>query len=486
MLSYLVHFIHAFLPAALMVGLLAAFWPPAGGTKPLRSLLAVFGVGLLAGIAVYFGSLRQEVLTAARVSLYGTAIVAVLLNFGLLAALQRSRMAARAAWMASLLVSATLAAAAMFSFCIRVTEEAMSTTAVLNTELILNLGGIVCGAVIAACVIPLTAHLAGRVSAGMVTGLTGAASLLLIVPWSADALLGLMRLEMAGLTSARLSFVAKITKYLFLLPYLHMAILALLALLFFRKCAAVEPAECTAREKSEQRKARSLALRELRWYKFALACVGTVVAVLLFFDLYASRPPKLSPAIAMNPDSSGMIRVRTADIADGNLHRYSYVTDDGHVVRFFLITSTGSGGRGKVGVVFDACMLCGDMGYLQNKKEIICIACNVRMFVPTIGKEGGCNPIPLKHTLEGDAIVIAARDLDQGARYFSEVISVKVKDPVTGKELDNLKAPHRYEYKGHIFFFESEQSLEKFKASPDSFVGDLTSRYYRAQGYTPS
>jgi uncharacterized membrane protein/YHS domain-containing protein len=305
------------------------------------------------------------------------------------------------------------------------------------------------------------------------------------VPWSADALLGLMRLEMAGLTSGRLSFVAKITKYVYLLPYLNIAILAALALLFLRKGADHRATDFGNMDKSEQRKTRSLVLREMRWFKSALACVCTVIVVLLSFDLYASKPPKLSPAIAMKPDASGVIRVRIDDVADGNLHRYSYVTDDGHVVRFLLINSlsNSSGGRRKIGVVFDACMLCGDMGYIQNKKEIICIACNVRMFVPSIGKEGGCNPIPLKHAVEGDSIVIAVKDLDQGARYFSEVISVRVKDPVTGKELDNLKAPHRYEYKGHIFFFESEQSLEKFKESPDTYAGDLTGRNFRVQGY---
>jgi len=187
----------------------------------------------------------------------------------------------------------------------------------------------------------------------------------------------------------------------------------------------------------------------------------------------------------MTPDASGLIRVRIDDVGDGNLHRYSYITDDGHVVRFFLMNTltNSSTGRKKIGVVFDACMLCGDMGYIQNKKEVICIACNVRMFVPSIGKEGGCNPIPLKHLIENDSIIIAAKDLDLGARYFSEVKSVKVKDPVTGKELDNLKAPYRYEYKGRIFFFESEPSMEKFKETPDKYVGDLPSRNYRVQGY---
>jgi len=488
MLSYLVHFIHAFIPAALVLGMLVALWTPACGAKAFRFLLVAFAVGLLAGVAIFFGALRQEAVTAARVSLYATGVVAALLNISFLAATPgQNRVLIKTGWGASLLFSASLATTAMFLFCVRVTEEALSSIAVLNTELILNLGGILSGAFLAGYVIPLAAHLSAKIGRKVVVGLVGLASLLLVLPWCAESLLGLMRLEMIELTSGRLSFVAKTTKYLYLLPYLHLVVLAVLALLFFRKSAAGEPSEFAVMEKSEQRKVRSRVQLDMRWFKSALVCVGTIIGVLLFFDLYASKPPKLSPAIRMKPDNSGAIRVRIDDVADGTLHRYSYVTDDGHVVRFFMINSLSSAdGRRKIGVVYDACMLCGDMGYIQNKKEVICIACNVRMFVPSIGKEGGCNPIPLKHAVEGDTIVVTSKALDQGARYFSEVISVKVKDPITGKELDNLKAPFRYEYKGRIYFFESEKTMEQFKTSPDTYAGDLPQRYYRAQGYMKS
>ena len=119
-----------------------------------------------------------------------------------------------------------------------------------------------------------------------------------------------------------------------------------------------------------------------------------------------------------------MVRIKIDEVKDGNLHRYSFVTDDGHVVRFFLINRA-RGGQSRIGVVYDACMLCGDTVYIQEKNEIICLACNVRIFIPSIGKAGGCNPIPLQHSIEGGEVVIRAVDLDQGTRYFSEVIAIK-------------------------------------------------------------
>ena len=48
--------------------------------------------------------------------------------------------------------------------------------------------------------------------------------------------------------------------------------------------------------------------------------------------------------------------------------------------------------------------------------------------VITIGKAGGCNPIPLDHEIVGDAVVIRAVDLEKGAKFFSEVVEIEVKD----------------------------------------------------------
>jgi len=468
------------------MGLLVALWRPVYGDRALRLMSAALACGLLGGAIVFFGSMRQELLTAARVSIFAAGIAAALFNAGfLLLPERRNRAITVAGWGTALFFSALFTAAAMFSFLALTTEEALSAISVLNTELLLNIGGIITGAFIVASLIPLASHLGAKIGRSLIAGFVALLSLLLALPWCAEVLLGLMRLEMAELTSGRLSFVAKVTKYSYLFPYLHISIIAALALLFFRKRPSIVIPEASGLEKAELRKARSRVLLEMRWFKAALAAACAICAVLLSYDLYASRPPRLSPATRLRPDADGLIKVRADDVADGNLHRFSYVTDDGHVVRFFVINSmSGSqSGRKKFGVVYDACMLCGDMGYLQNKNEIICIACNVRMFKPTIGKEGGCNPIPLKHAVEGDSIVITARDLDSGAHYFSEVIQIKVKDPVTGKEMDSLKAPFKYEYKGRTYYFESEKSMEQFKTSPDSYAGDLPPRYYRAQGY---
>lgn len=478
MLLYLVNFINAFIPVSVMTGMLLGLSEEAEGRKPFRPFILSLIAGLLSGIIIYIVSFKQGTVTSARTFLYASAALTAFINAGTFILIKRFKIV-------SISFTAVLASAATFSFLGFIAEQALSNILVLNTEMILNIGGILTGAFIIAFFIPLTFHMSNKSGKGIAIGFILFVSALLITQWCAEVLLGMMRLEMAGLTSARLSFVAKVTKYSRLLPYIQVFILAVLSLIFFIRKPALAPNGLSGMQKSEYRKARSTVLFEMRWFKTALTSICVILAVMLYHDLYASRPPKISPPVNLKPDSGGLIKVRIDEVRDGKLHRYSYITDDGHVVRFFMINRVirGSGAQNRIGVVYDACMLCGDMGYIQKKNEIICIACNVRIFIPSIGKAGGCNPIPLNHKVEGEHIVISVEELYAGARYFSEVISIKVKDPVTGKELINLKAPYRYEYKGRTYFFESEETEKKFKTSPETYIGELQPRYFRAQGY---
>ena len=486
MLSFLVNFIHAFIPMALLAGLLVALWPPVNGRRAIRPIVAALACGLLGGGILYFVALHQESVTAARTCLVAAGLLAALLKAGsLLLPGKSSRWAVGSDRGAGLFLASALAAVAAFSFLLAMTEQALSAISVLNTELLLNIGGILSGLLLVVFLIPLTAHLATRSGRGLVSGLFLLSCALRVIPWSADALLGLMRLELVELTSGRLSFVAKVTKYSSVLPYLYLVILAALACLFFARRTPIASPELPETTMAEGRKALRRHQLDRRWFTSALASVGLILAVFLYQDLYASRPPQISTPVELKPAADGLIRIRVDEVADGNLHRFSYVTDDGHVVRFILINRmAGSAGeRKKIGVVYDACMLCGDMGYLQEKNEIICIACNVRIFIPSIGKAGGCNPIPFPHQFEGEAIVIDPEELDRGAKYFSQVVAVQVKDPVTGKELSSREAPHRYEYQGRTYFFESLESLEKFQAAPEAYVEPRQSRHFRAQGF---
>jgi len=482
MLSYLVHFLHAFISLSLLTGLLLALWRPARGEKGAAPLFYSLAAGLVIGAAVNPVALRLETATGARVLLFGVAAVAALAHAALLPVMRKGRAVVLVKWWGALFLAAALAAVAAYSFVGHVSEQALTAVTVLNTELILNVAGVLVGMGLMVLLVPVVAHLGEKSTRRLVCWLVLISSLLLVAQWAADVLLGLMRLEMMQLTSLRLSFVAKVTKYLYVLPYLQALLVALLSAAFFLRRQTPSAEELQGMQKAERRKARSRVVFELRWFKWAISSVCFVIAIFLYYDLHATRPRKITPPTMLTPDASGQIRIKIAQVNDGKLHRYAMVTDDGHVVRFFLVNrSLGQGN--KIGVVYDACMLCGDMGYLQEKNEIICIACNVRIFLPSIGKAGGCNPIPLAHNIQGDEVVVTSAELDKGARYFSEVVSRKVKDPVSGKELESGKARYRHDYKGRTYFFESEESGEKFLKSPETYLGQQQSRFYRTDGF---
>jgi uncharacterized membrane protein len=50
---------------------------------------------------------------------------------------------------------------------------------------------------------------------------------------------------------------------------------------------------------------------------------------------------------------------------------------------------------GTLSVCLDACEICAPDGYGQSKDHVVCLYCNTPIPFDTVGKPGGCNPIPL-------------------------------------------------------------------------------------------
>jgi uncharacterized membrane protein/YHS domain-containing protein len=239
--------------------------------------------------------------------------------------------------------------------------------------------------------------------------------------------------------------------------------------LFSRNRFVITEAQQSSLTVPQRRKQQSRIRLQSRWLKIAVITTGFTLSPLLYFHLYASRPPKISTPVELKPDLQGQIKVKIDDVSDGKLHRFSYTTHDGYVVRFFMINRYLN--RVKIGVVYDACTLCGDQGYIQQGNDVICLSCNVRIFIPSIGREGGCNPIPLDHETNGDTILVQTRELEEnGKGYFSEIVTIPVIDPVTGTQITNTGAPHQYDYQGKTYFFESEASWQQFTNSPDTYL----------------
>ncbi|WP_304518582.1 Fe-S-containing protein [Cardiobacterium sp. Marseille-Q4385] len=213
--------------------------------------------------------------------------------------------------------------------------------------------------------------------------------------------------------------------------------------------------------------------RAQRAYVQGFAACALALGVCLFWDLVASRPPSLSKAtpVVVAADDMVHLPIVADELKDGDLHRYAWVSSEGKVVRFFVIDRFP--GEWSPAVVFDACMLCGDTGYAMQGDQVMCIGCGVRLFRPSVGKSGGCNPVPIEDwAMDADEIRIPRKSLEAGLQFFKAVVELEVIDPVDGSRLKNTTAPHRYSYGTKTYFFANEANYQRFVDNPELFIKD--------------
>ncbi|AII14524.1 ferrirhodotorulic acid ABC transporter, permease protein [Campylobacter iguaniorum] len=191
-----------------------------------------------------------------------------------------------------------------------------------------------------------------------------------------------------------------------------------------------------------------------------------IAFVSLFYILVASKPPQISTPDIVEP-VDGEFRFDANLVRDNKLHRFAYISDDGKEIRFFIVNRF----KDKLApvAVFDACAICGDMGYIKSGDNLICISCNVRIFLPSVGKPGGCNPIPFEYKFDGKEIKISLEAIEKGSTFFSKVVRKVVTDPVSRNKISN-DSKFSYVYYGKTYFFQNEQNQAKFEQNPEIYT----------------
>lgn len=185
------------------------------------------------------------------------------------------------------------------------------------------------------------------------------------------------------------------------------AVLLLPVLMLWVPGSARGEAEETADSAAAARLERASA-RRLRRARVAAGVLGLAILGLLTIGFTYARPAEtLSPATAVDFAADGAIHLPLADFERGKLHRY-VVRVDGEPVRFIAIRLRDGNGEGAVVTAYDACLLCGDKGYVQEDAGITCLHCHSVIHPPSIGQAGGCNPIPLTSHLRGGELVVPA------------------------------------------------------------------------------
>lgn len=147
---------------------------------------------------------------------------------------------------------------------------------------------------------------------------------------------------------------------------------------------------------------------------------SVVLAIGAYLLLSPSRDNPASTAVATSGGSgttaSRDITIPLSELSD-KAKFFDYKLPDNKPVRFFVIKSS----DGQYRAAMDACDMCyhAKKGYHQEGDDMVCNNCGLHFHSSQINeKHGGCNPVGLPRTIEGDRLVIKASEIDSRGSYF--------------------------------------------------------------------
>ncbi|MEK6320214.1 MAG: DUF2318 domain-containing protein [Acidobacteriota bacterium] len=150
----------------------------------------------------------------------------------------------------------------------------------------------------------------------------------------------------------------------------------------------------------------------------AIAVVLAGVGIYLVMNASGDNPS--ATAVAISPAPGGA-EVRDVKIALSDLTStakfFDYKLSDNRPVRFFVLKSS----DGVYRAALDACDTCyhAKKGYHQEGDDMICNNCGLHFHSSKINEvHGGCNPVGLPRTIEGNQLVIKASELESRGGYF--------------------------------------------------------------------
>lgn len=150
----------------------------------------------------------------------------------------------------------------------------------------------------------------------------------------------------------------------------------------------------------------------------AIVLVLAGVGVYLVLGASSQNPPATSVASspAAGAAESRDIKIALTDVGT-QAKFFDYKTADNRSMRFFVIKSS----DGVYRAALDACDTCyhAKKGYRQEGDDMVCNNCGLHFHSAQINEvHGGCNPVGLPRTVDGNQLVIKANELDSRAGYF--------------------------------------------------------------------
>jgi high-affinity iron transporter len=195
--------------------------------------------------------------------------------------------------------------------------------------------------------------------------------------------------------------------------FFFVTILALAALMVLFDAKRREPVPDSA-SPAERRKAAWSARRERLWMRAVYTFSFVFITMITVQFVYAKSKSALSPSTEVM-FVNGQVSIPLTQIYDGDLHRFE-AKENGTAIRFWLYQKP----DGKIATVFDACEICGSVGFYKSASGVTCKNCAAPIAPQSVGMAGGCNPVPLKATQTADAVIIQEADMAAGDRMFAQ------------------------------------------------------------------
>ena len=195
--------------------------------------------------------------------------------------------------------------------------------------------------------------------------------------------------------------------------FFFVTIFALAALMVLFEVKRREPAAVSA-SAAERRKAAWSIRRERLWMASVYASSFLFILLVTAEFIYAKSLSAPSPATEVT-FVNGQVFIPLAQVSGGDLHRFT-ARENGVDIRFWLYQKP----DGKIATVFDACQICGGVGFYKGPNGVVCKNCAAPINPQSVGTAGGCNPIPLNATIDSDSVIIQEADIAAGARVFQK------------------------------------------------------------------
>jgi len=195
--------------------------------------------------------------------------------------------------------------------------------------------------------------------------------------------------------------------------FFFITILVLAALMVLFEMKSRQPVDIPPAG-AARRKALWSARREKLWMASVYVCSFIFIVMVTAGFIYEKSASALSPATEVT-FVNGKVSIPLKTVYDGDIHRYA-AKEGGLEVRFFLYQKP----DGKVAALFDACEICGPVGFYKGAQGVICKNCAAPINPQSVGMPGGCNPIPLRAEFTDDSVIISEAEVAAGARYFEQ------------------------------------------------------------------